>query len=263
MTISPTSGRYVIEDSIDKSSPLPYYVQLKEIIRAHIENGDWAVGNQIPSEPELCERYDISRTVVRQALKELAYEGLLVREKGRGTYVSEPKISEGLIQELTGFYEDMLERGIRPVSQVLKQQVTAANAKIATHLGLPVGTPVIEVQRLRFVNNEPIVLVTTYLPYAICPGLLEADLRQQSLYKFIEDKCGLFISRGHRTIEAVPADEYEAQLLQIEKGSPLILLDSVSYLEDGKPVEYYHAVHRGDRSRFDVELVRRKDTVKA
>lgn len=259
MAISPTPGRYVIEDSIDKNSPLPYYVQLKEIIRVHIENGDLAVGNQIPSEPELCEMYDISRTVVRQALKELAYEGLLVREKGRGTYVSEPKISEGLIQTLTGFYEDMLERGIQPVSQVLKQQVTAATAKIAAHLGLPVGTPVIEVQRLRFANNEPIVLVTTYLPFTLCPSLLEADLRQQSLYRFIEDQCGLFIARGRRTIEAVPADEYEAQLLQIEKGSPLILLDSVSYLEDGKPVEYYHAVHRGDRSRFEVELVRRKD----
>ena len=262
MVISPSSGRYATDDSIDKSSPLPYYVQLKEIIRAHIDNGDWAVGNQIPSEPELCELYGISRTVVRQALKELTYEGLLVREKGRGTYVSEPKISEGLVQELTGFYENMVERGIRPVSQVLKQQVTAANAKIAANLGLPNGTPVVEVQRLRFVNNEPIVLVTTYLPYAICPSLVEADLRQQSLYKFIEDQCGLFITRGRRTIEAVPANEYEAQLLQVQKGSPLILLDSVSYLEDGRPVEYYHALHRGDRSRFEVELVRRKDTGK-
>jgi GntR family transcriptional regulator len=235
---------------------------LKEIIRAHIDNGDWAVGNQIPSEPELCEFYSISRTVVRQALKDLTYEGLLVREKGRGTYVSEPKISEGLIQELTGFYEDMRVRGNRPVSQVLKQQVTPANSKVAASLSLPAGTPVVEIQRLRFVNKEPIVLVTTYLPNAVCPGLLEADLRQQSLYKFIENECGLFIARGHRTIEAVPADEYEAQLLQVQKGSPLILLDSVSYLEDGMPVEYYHALHRGDRSRFEVELVRRKDTGK-
>jgi GntR family transcriptional regulator len=113
------------------------------------------------------------------------------------------------------------------------------------------------------VNGEPIVLVTTYLPYIICPGLLEADLRQQSLYKFIEAECGLFIVRGRRTIEAVPANEYEAQLLQVEKGAPLILLDSVSYLEDGTPAEYYHAVHRGDRSRFEVELVRRKDIGKS
>jgi GntR family transcriptional regulator len=262
MVLSPSSGRFAISDTIDKTSPLPYYVQLKEIIRAHIDNGDWAVGNQIPSEPELCELYGISRTVVRQALKELNYEGLLVREKGRGTYVSKPKISEGLVQELTGFYENMLAMGIHPISQVLKQQVTAANSKVAASLGLPVGTPVVEIQRLRFVNKEPIVLVTTYLPYAICPGLLEADLRQQSMYKFIENECGLFIARGRRTIEAVPANEYEAQLLQVQKGAPLILLDSVSFLEDGKPVEYYHALHRGDRSRFEVELVRRNDTLK-
>ena len=262
MVFSSKSGRSASEDLIDKTSPLPYYVQLKEIILAHIDNGDWAAGDQIPSEPELCEYYNISRTVVRQALKELTYEGLLVRQKGRGTYVSEPKISEGLVQDLTGFYEDMVERGSPPISQVLKQEITGANPKVAASLGLVVGTEIIEIERLRFVNNEPIVLVTTYLPYASCPSLLEADLRQQSLYKFIENECGLFITRGHRTIEAVPANEYEAQLLQVQKGAPLILLNSVSYLEDGNPVEYYHALHRGDRSRFVVELVRRKDNLK-
>lgn len=262
MAFSSNFGRLASEDLIDKSSPLPYYVQLKEIIRSHIDNGDWAVGAQIPSEPELCEMYDISRTVVRQALKELTYEGLLVREKGRGTFVSEPKISEGLIQELTGFYEDMLERGMQPISRVLKQQVVPANQKVATSLNLPPGTPVVEIERLRFIQNEPFVLVTTYLPYSLCPTLAETDLRQQSLYRFIEEQYDLFITRGRRTIEAVPAKEYEAQLLQVEKGAPLILLDSVSFLEDGRPVEYYHALHRGDRSRFEVELVRRKDTGK-
>jgi GntR family transcriptional regulator len=184
---------------------------------------------------------DISRTVVRQALKDLTYEGLLVREKGRGTFVAGPKINEGLIQELTGFYQDMTGRGLRPVSQILKQHIIPANSRIAKALGIPNGTPVVEIERLRFVNHEPIVLVTTYLPHAICPSLKDVDLRVRSLYEFIEQECGLFIDRGRRTIEAVPANEYEAQLLQIEKGSPLILLNSVSYLQDGTPIEYYHA----------------------
>ena len=108
MGIPSAIAKFPKNDQIDKNSPLPYYIQLKEILKGYIENGDWKTGSQIPSEPDLCEIFDISRTVVRQALKELTYEGLLVREKGRGTFVAEPKISEGLIQELTGFYQDMM-----------------------------------------------------------------------------------------------------------------------------------------------------------
>ena len=200
--------------------------------------------------------FRISRTVVRQAINELTYENLLYRQKGKGTYVAEPKIRESLFQNLTGFYRDMEERGYRPVSQVLKQQVVPASPKVANCLNLEPEALVIEIQRVRFVNEEPIILVTSYFPYQLCPKLLQANLTNNSLYKFIENEYGLLIVRGRRTIEAIPADEYEAQLLQVEKGAPLILLNSVSYLADGTAVEYYHAVQRGDRSSFDVELVR-------
>ncbi|MBI3286974.1 MAG: GntR family transcriptional regulator [Chloroflexi bacterium] len=242
--------------TIDRNSPIPYYVQVKEALRERIERGDWKAGHQLPGELELCRIFEVSRTVIRQALKELTYEGLIAPQKGKGTFVAEPKIAESLVQKLTGFYQDMVDRGHNPVSQVLKQRVYPANLKVAARLAIQPGTPVIEIDRLRFIQDEPIVLVTTYLPYALCPQLLQADLSRQSLYAFLERECGLVIARGHRTIEAVPANEYEARLLQIEKGAPLILLDSVSYLNDGTPIEYYHALHRGDRSQFEVELVR-------
>lgn len=240
---------------IDRNSPVPYYIQLKDTIREKIERGEWKPGDQIPSEPELCETFDVSRTVIRQALKDLEYGGLIIREKGKGTFVAEPKISESLVQKLTGFYQDMEERGHRPVSKVLKQEVVPANRKVASFLALEEGALVIEIQRVRYVQNDPIVLVTTYLPYNSCSKLLQADLTLQSLYRFIEKECGLMIARGHRFIEAVAANEVEANYLGVEQGTPLILLDSVSYLADGTPIEYYHAVHRGDRSRFEVTLV--------
>jgi GntR family transcriptional regulator len=242
--------------TIDKNSPIPYYIQLKETLCEKIEHGEWKAGDQIPSEPDLCRMFDVSRTVVRQALKDMAYEGRIVRKKGKGTFVAEPKISESLIQDLTGFYQDMEERGHTAVSQVLKQGVVQANSRVARSLSLAPGALVIEIQRLRFVQDEPIVLVTTYLPYALCPKLLEADLTHRSLYQFIEAECLLLIARGRRVIEAVAANEVEAQLLQVAQGAPLILINSVSYLGDGTPVEYYHALHRGDRSRFEVELLR-------
>jgi GntR family transcriptional regulator len=241
---------------IDKTNPLPYYIQLKEILRQLIEGGQFKTGERLPGEPELCRTYQISRTVVRQALKEMTYEGLVVREKGRGTFVAEPKINESLIQRLTGFYEDMSLRGYPPVSQVLKQVKTAASRKVAGLLGLAEGASVLEIQRLRFVKGEPITLVTTYLPFELCPALLQADLTHRSLYQFIEEECGVFIARGRRTLEAAPASEVEADLLGLEKGAPLIRLESVSYTAEGRPVEYFHALHRGDRSRFEIELIR-------
>ncbi|OGO18353.1 MAG: GntR family transcriptional regulator [Chloroflexi bacterium RBG_16_48_8] len=241
---------------IDRSSPIPYYVQIIQAIREQIENGNWQPGYQLPGEPELCQRFDVSRTVVRQALGELTYEGLVTRSRGRGTFVAEPKIGESLVQKLTGFYHDMVDRGYEPETEVLEQVITNASSKVANYLKLREGTPVLKLTRKRSVKGEAIVLVTTYLPHNLCKGLENEDFRKQSLYEVLETKYGIFIVSGRRTVEAVSANEYEARMLGIDKGAPLILLHSISYLENGMPIEYYHAVHRGDRTRFEVELVR-------
>jgi len=242
--------------NLDRDSHVPYFAQVIEVIRERVADGTWPPGTQIPGEPELCKLFAVSRTVIRQALAELDHEGLIVRKKGKGTFIAEPKIGESLVQRLTGFYEDMVTRGHTPVTQVLQQQVTPANSKIAAQLGLKPGTLIIEIERLRFIANEPIVLVTTYLPHALCPDAATTDFSGQSLYQFLEARYGLVIARGRRTLEAVAANESEARWLGVAVGQPLILLDSVSYLEDGTPLEYYHARHRGDRSKFEVELIR-------
>ena len=242
--------------ALSKDSPVPLYFQLKELLRQQVESGRWQPGQQIPSEPELCEAFGISRTVVRQALRELEYQGLLYREQGKGTFVAQPKISESLMQNLSGFYEDMVAKGHTPVTQVLRQEIQPADKKTADYLQIEPGNQVIVIERLRSVGGEPIVLVTTYLPYDVCPNLIDEDLSAQSLYALLERKYGFELSYGRRTIEAVAANQYEAQLLGVEEGAPLVLLDSVSYLKDGRPIEYFHAVHRGDRSRFAVEVVR-------
>ncbi len=245
--------------AINFDSNIPYYIQLMEVIEAKIRSGDWQAGDRIPSEPEFCEMYGVSRTVVRQALREIELAGLIVRRKGKGTFVSRPKIDESLAQKLTGFYQDMVERGHKVVTQVLRQQVIPASEKIAGYMQIEPNTPVVDIHRLRFIDGEPIVLVSSYLPYNLCAGLLNIDLTHRSLYAYLEGECGIQIATGKRYIESVAADEQEAELLKTDVGAPLIMLDSVSYLEDGTPIEYYHAVHRGDRSRFEVELVRIRD----
>ncbi len=242
--------------SIDFQSHLPYYYQLIEILKQQIEDGVWVPGDKMPSELELCDSYGVSRTVVRQALRELEANSFIVRRKGKGTFVAKPKINEGLIQRLTVFYQDMTEKGFKPTTHVLFQDIMPATTKTARYLEVPVGTEIIEIQRLRFINDEPIQLVTTYIPLHLCPKLVKADLSNRSLYEYLETEYGIQITRGTRYIEAVLATKEEAKLLDIDEGDPLVLLDSVSYSATEQPIEYYHALHRGDRSRFEVNLIR-------
>ncbi|MHC1773371.1 MAG: GntR family transcriptional regulator [Flexilinea sp.] len=246
--------------SINFESNIPYYIQLVELLKDQITAQKWHPGEQIPGEQELCSIYAISRTVVRQALGEMEMSGLINRRKGKGTFVSEPKVEEGLMQNLTGFHQEMTSKGFTTTTKVLHQSVTCANSKVATYLNIPVGSEVIEIQRLRFVDSKLNHFVTTYIPYDLCPELVTADLENCSLYEFLEKESGTFITRGCRYVEAVAANETEALLLGVERGSPLLLLDSVSYDGNGRCVEYYHALHRGDCSRFMVELVRSRES---
>jgi GntR family transcriptional regulator len=241
---------------IDFASHTPFYLQLHDLLRERIAAGVWRPGDQLPGEHALCATYGLSRSVVRQALGELEHEGLIVRRRGKGAFVVEPKIVESLAQKLTGFHQDMREQGRRPISRVLAQAVIPSPAGIAHQLGLPTGAPVVHLRRLRFVDGEPIVLVSSYLPAAACPGLESVDFRERSLYAYLHAAYGLLIARGWRTIEAVVADERTAELLEVPPGAPLLQLDSIGYLENGVPLEYYRALHRGDRSQFEVELVR-------
>ena len=180
-------------NSINFDSYIPYYIQLIEALKAKISRGEWKPGDKIPSEPELCVYYGVSRTVVRQALREIELDGLILRKKGKGTFIAEPKINESLVEKLTGFYQDMLERGHRTVTQVLKHEIEPCTAKIARDLHIAPGTSVFCIERLRFVDGVPIVLVTTYIPVSLCPQLADQDLSNQSLYQILE-RFGLVIT---------------------------------------------------------------------
>jgi GntR family transcriptional regulator len=244
---------------VDRTSPLPLHVQVKQALKDRIASRAWKAGDLVPGDLELCDQLGVSRTTIRQALTELAHEGWVVRERGRGTFVAPPKLTERAVEGLSGFFEDMVALGHPPVSQVLRQEVRPADESIAARLNVKPGTSIVEIERLRFVEDEPVVLTTTYLPQALVPGLETADLTRRSLYEYLETECGLTLASGQRTIEAVAADARQARLLRVRKGAPLVYLESISYLADGRPIEYYLALHRGDRSRFKVELLRGRE----
>ncbi len=241
--------------AIDRTSPLPYYHQLKQILLSDLREKDLAPGDRLPGDHELCATFDVSRTVVRQALAELETEGVIVRVKGRGTFVAPQKTSEHLVQSLTGLYEDVAARGSHLRSQVRRQEVVPADEQIATQLELEPGAPVVVVERLRFVDDEPWVLATTYLPDGVAPGLVDEDLSDQSLYALLEQRYDVRLTHGRRGVEAAVAGTALAADLAISPGDPVLVLRSTSYAGD-RPVEMFVAYHRGDRSRFEVVLQR-------
>ncbi len=246
------SGRSVI----DKSSPAPYYRQLKDILRAEIAQRDLRPGDRLPGDHELCERYGVSRPVVRQALSELQYEGVLERVKGRGTFVAPPLTSQSLVQSLTGLFDDVAAMGRKLRSEVRTLKVSEAGADVAARLRRPAGTAVVEIERLRFVDDEPWVYTVSHVPAALAPDLVDQDLREQSLYGLLERRYGMRLTRSRRTVEAHSAGTSLAGDLGLPRNGAVLKLTAVSYGADNEPVETFVAYHRGDRSRFEGELER-------
>jgi GntR family transcriptional regulator len=244
-------NRQIIPDD-----PLPYYAQLKNLLMRKIESGEWKPHDKLPSEAELCEQYGVSRTVVRQSLLNLFQEGMIYHRKGKGSFVAEPKLTEGLFQNLIGFHEEMTARGVQLVTKVLENTVIPADDFLMSKLGLNYGDKIIKMKRLRFVAENPIVLSTSYVPYRCCPELIQCDLSSQSFYKTLENDFGLQISHGRRTIEAIEASAKEAKLLNIQPGKPLLMVESQSFLKDGTVFEFSISKHRADRSRFEAHLIR-------
>jgi len=243
------------EDAINTKSAIPFYYQLQLYIEDKIKSNQWQPGQKLPSEKKLCDHFNVSRTVVRRTLSELASDNLIETIKGKGSFVSSKKYAWHLMQSLQGFYDDVVERGQVVYTNVLELIDVSATSEIAEFLELEPGEIVTKMKRLRFADGEPIVVVTTYIPKKLCPNLVGVDFRHKSLYAYLREECGLIIAEGVRTIESVNATDELARLLQVADGAALSLLKSVGWTKDGTPLEYYVAWHRGDRSRFQVRLV--------
>ena len=241
---------------IDKASPVPYYYQLRQILELAISSGVLAVDDKIPTEAALCDRYDVSRTVVRQALSDLERTGLVSRHKGRGTFVAAPKLVEFVAQTLTSLHEDLSARGERLQTRVLRFESEPVSAHVAQMLELPESEDIVLLERLRFLRGEPLVVTTAYMPYSLCAPILELDMSDRSLFETYERELGFQLHRGTRAIEARAASAEVAEHLGVSEGAPVLAFSGVTYIEDGRAIEYFVGVHRGDRSRFETELFR-------
>lgn len=237
---------------LDKHVPIPLYFQLKELIVEEIKSGLYPVDSLIPTEKELSEQFDISRTTVRQAITELVQEGWLYRIKSKGTFIARQKIKQDFLQRLETFREQMKRIGLEPSTEVLDFKVEKASYEVAENLRIEEGEQVIYLFRRRFGDGEPVVTVETYLPYDKCAFIKDQDFEKVSLYDVLSAREETRIFSAKRLVEAVEANNSDVQYLHVRKGSPIQLVHTVSVNKADAALEYSIARYRGDASSFQL-----------
>lgn len=234
-----------------KNNETPLYLQFAEKFRQMILSGELQVGDVFPPEVELAKQYGVGRITIRSAINELVQENLLVRRSGKGTFVSEPKIDRELVS-VASFTERTQSRGLRAGAVCLEVNVIKADEKLAGQLRVSQGSNVVEVVRLRLINDVPLSIDRSYLPHSLCPGIEKENLEENSLYMLLESKYGIKPFHSSKTIELTRATPKEAKLLQTAKGAPLFLLVATVFTEDNRVMEYVKSLFIGERFRFQV-----------
>jgi len=236
------------ERIVRPNEKLPLYAQLKEQIIAAIACADLAPGDQIPSQRLLCEKYRMSHMTVRRAINELLHEGVIYAIPGKGLYVTELKQDAEPL--LRGFTEDMTQRGMVASSTVLAAEVVGASTVLSSALGVPIGTALVYLRRLRLADGAPVAVQGSYLPQALCPGLLEHDLARDSLFDLLRNVYRLRLADGTTTVEAALADAEHAKLLGLRVPAPLLVVEQLNYLDSGQVIEFVRSAYRADRYRL-------------
>jgi GntR family transcriptional regulator len=212
------------------------------------------VGEAIPSERQLSAEFGVSRLTLRAALDDLVREGYLVRRRGAGTFVSEPKIAQELT--MTSFTEDMRRRGMTPASRTLELKIVPAGARLGRILRVSPSEPVMVAKRLRLADRETMAMEALHVRERLVPGLSAKELEERSFYELLEDRYGIVIVGGTQTIEPTVTNEEESAALGVPLHSPAFLFERVTHAEDGEIIEFVSSLYRGDRYRLVTDLSR-------
>ncbi len=230
---------------LDKASPIPLYYQLQEVIRDRVESGEWRAGQQVPPEYELCKEFNLSRGTVRQALASLVREGLLHRRRGRGSFITTPRISQDTLGIAGSFMSCVYETtGKQFSSRLISIGTINARSPLTEKLEVVEATEVIETREVILMDGRPHFLVVTHVRKDQFPGLEEADLGDGSVSDLLREQYGIQVSRAEGWLEPLLISTHDAVLLEAREGAPAMVFDRIHYAADGKPLMVTrHTVH--------------------
>jgi len=237
---------------IDRSDKTPLYRQISAQLEALIAEGAWDHSEALPSDTVLSARLGTSTMTVRQAIHQLVAKGLVIRIQGRGTFLL-PRTMSIDSRRLCGFSEDARSRSFTPTSRILAFEQVTPSAVISEYLGVSRHKTVLHIRRLRMLNGVPAVLMTNYVAYT---AITQKELEETgSLYAVLTQK-GITPVGANETIRAIGADEEDARLLNVQPGTPLLLVERNAFGADGKPIEYSLSKTRGDLYSYSVRVRR-------
>jgi GntR family transcriptional regulator len=233
----------------DPSSPVPLYYQVETDLRHRIRSGELAPGDAVPPEHELCRIYGVSRHTVRTALSRLAAEKLIARGAGRGTFVlaQADRIRFYLDRSFT---QQMADLGRRARSRVLEVEVGVVDATDPQPIRGDLGASCLRLARLRMGDDEPVGIQRTTVLTRRCPGLEDHDFGEESLYAVLAREHRLIVTEIHHTVGAAVAGPWQADLLSITEGAPLLIVSTTAYLGGREVLEHTASHYRADRYEY-------------
>ena len=230
------------------------YLKLSDTLAEQIMDGTLPEGTLLPSERELCQTHNISRTTVRQALQDLSRKGYIKTIHGKGTVVVRPQICQEL-RSIYSFDEDMRRLGKHPETQIMDFIKIEPTGNVAALMQLPAGESVYRIMRLRLANDEPMLLETNYLPCNRFPEFTRQMLENQSLYRVLEQEYAMNIDVAEETFEPILLRPIESQMLHTSQGSLGMLIERISY-ENGRVIEISKSVSPASKFKHHVVLRR-------
>jgi GntR family transcriptional regulator len=237
-----------------KSIRSPLYIQLREILRSKIEDGEYPPGTCIPSESQLAEAYGLTRVSVRSALGALEYEGLLKSVQGKGVFVSGPKVERDM-ETLGGFRQTMRDRAQHPSTKVLVKAVRKAGPYYALMLGVRPEDDVWFVRRVNLADGEPVALDEIYIPAAVVPNFADVDIELFSIYDAYEWN-GVRPVRGEQTLSVTRLDPAAARLIGLDGQDAVLAFSCVTCDRTGRIIEFARSYTRNDKCEFIVHFAR-------
>lgn len=236
---------------LDKSGPVPLYHQVSQKIEDAILSGELPVGARLESEVTFADRLGLSRPTIRRAIQELVDVGLLVRRRGVGTQVVHGQVTRGV--ELTSLYDDLMQSGKKPTTELLSLEPMAAGSELARQLDVATETQLLYIKRLRKVDGVPVSIMQNWLNLN-ADELTARELERFGLYQLLRT-LGVSLTVAKQRIGARKALSDEAELLEVERGSALLTMERLTYDKDGRAVEFGRHAYRPDLYSFETTLV--------